>query len=169
MLAYRDGDAAAFESLYLRHKDGLFAFLYQSCGHMTVVEEVAQDAWTAVIHAAPRYHARGQFRTYLYQIGRNRLRDYWRRKDNQHAPLSDAPEPTTGSAQTSGDTGELMTAISRLGGDQRDAVLLQAQGFSLADIAEITDVGTETVKSRLRYARRQLRHWLDDEPGADHD
>jgi RNA polymerase sigma-70 factor (ECF subfamily) len=54
----------------------------------------------------------------------------------------------------------LMRAIGELPGEQRDALLLQQQGFSLSDIAQITDAAEETVKSRLRYARNQLREQL---------
>jgi len=41
---------------------------------------------------------------------------------------------------------------------QRCAFLLQQEsGLSLADIAQLTGVGVETVKSRLRYATSKLR------------
>lgn len=56
-----------------------------------------------------------------------------------------------------------MAAIGRLPGEQKDALLLQEQGFSITDIAAITGAGKETVKSRLRYARNQLRDRLENE------
>ena len=41
--------------------------------------------------------------------------------------------------------------------------MLQAEtGMSVADIAEVTGVGLETAKSRLRYARAALRRQLED-------
>ena len=84
MLAYQRGDTAAFDCLYHRHKDGLFAFLYRSCSRRAVVEELTQDAWMGVINSAPTYQSDARFRTWLYQIAHNRLVDFWRRKDNQH-------------------------------------------------------------------------------------
>jgi RNA polymerase sigma-70 factor (ECF subfamily) len=49
---------------------------------------------------------------------------------------------------------------------QRDAFLLQHEGeLSLAEIAEITGAGLETVKSRLRYAIAKLRAELRSELG----
>ena len=46
---------------------------------------------------------------------------------------------------------------------QRDAFLLQHEsGLSLAEIAAVSDVGIETVKSRLRYAVAKLRESLRD-------
>jgi len=45
--------------------------------------------------------------------------------------------------------------------EQRDAFLLQYEsGLSLAEIADLTGVGIETVKSRLRYAVAKLRSAL---------
>ena len=166
MLAYRNGDAGAFELLYRRHKDGLYAFLFRHYPRAAVVEELAQDTWVAVIDAASRYQAKARFRTWLYQIAHNKLVDHWRRPDNRHAEFDENAEAiaTTRSKSDQFEHTDIeervMTALAALPGDQKDALLLQEQGFSHMDIAEITGVGSETVKSRLRYARNQLREQL---------
>ncbi|RLA55211.1 MAG: RNA polymerase subunit sigma [Gammaproteobacteria bacterium] len=165
MLAYQRGDTAAFDCLYRRHKDGLFAFLYRSCSRHAIVEELAQDAWVGVINSAPTYKTEARFRTWLYQIAHNRLVDFWRRRDNQHTDLENAPEPATAinPAATDELARQLMNAIGQLPNEQRDALLLQEQGFSQREIADITRCAEETVKSRLRYARKQLRQQVGDE------
>ena len=163
MLAYQRGNAAAFESLYRRHKNGLFSFLYRSCPRHAVVEELAQETWMAVINAADRYRPEARFRTWLYQIAHNRSVDYWRRKDNLHSPLDDLPieQPSNDPAEDrEAVQQQLMSAIGKLPGEQRDTLLLQEQGFSQREIAEITGSVEETVKSRLRYARKALRETL---------
>ena len=166
MQAYGRGDSRAFECLYLRHKDALFAFLYRSCPRRDVAEELAQEAWTAVINQAAGYQPDARFRTWLFTIARNRLADYWRRRDNQHAQLEQTMEPADDSADPSRDDegAALLAAIGELPLEQRDTLLLQLQGFSLRDIGAITDCADETVKSRLRYARSALRQQLGDEP-----
>lgn len=168
MLAYQRGDADAFEHLYQRHKDGLFAFLYRSHPNMAIVEEIAQEAWMTVIQAATGYTAQGTFKTWLYQIARNAMVDFWRRKDNQHEPMDTAPEPSTESTYEHNSENEqhILRAIGELPLEQRDAILLREQGFSLAEIGEITGAEQEAVKSRLRYARKQLRQWLREAPGV---
>jgi RNA polymerase sigma-70 factor, ECF subfamily len=165
MLAYQRGDTSAFECLYHRHKDGLYAFLYCSCPRQAAVEDLAQDAWIAVVKAAERYQPRASFKTWLYQIARNRLVDFWRGSDNTHSSLESAPEPAVEANSNSRQDmqQQLLTAIAELPAEQRDALLLQEQGFSLREIAEITGDGQETVKSRLRYARTQLRRQLGGE------
>ena len=169
MLAYRNGDAGAFELLYRRHKDGLYAFLFRHYPRAAVVEELAQDTWVAVIDAAGRYQAKARFRTWLYQIAHNKLVDHWRRPDNRHAEFDAKMEATTVDTYLAAkiESRELetrvMAALAELPRDQKDVLLLKEQGFSHAQIAEITSAGTETVKSRLRYARKQLREQLGEE------
>lgn len=162
MQAYQRGDSSAFETLYHRHKDGLFAFVYRSCPRREAAQELAQEAWTAVIDRAGTYQPEAAFKTWLYQIARNRTADYWRRRDNNHQPLEDAAEPVGNIADDDRRRleSQLLEAIGHLPIDQRDALLLQQQGFSQQDIAAITGAGEETIKSRLRYARRQLRERL---------
>jgi len=169
MLAYQRGDTTAFEQLYRRHKDGLFAFLFRSQPRLAVVEELAQDSWMAVVNSAQRYKPEAKFRTWLYQIAHNRLIDHWRRPDNQHRQIDTTAEPLS-SSDTPADSIEnaalqvkIMAALAQLPREQKDALLLQEQGFSQAEIAEITGAGTQTIKSRLRYARNQLRDLLGDE------
>ena len=49
-------------------------------------------------------------------------------------------------------------AIKQLSHEQRDAVLLHySQGFTLQQIADMENVGRETIKSRLRYATKKLK------------
>ena len=169
MLSYQGGDTRAFESLYRRHKDGLFSFLYRGCQRQAIVEELAQDTWMAVIDAAGRYTPKAKFRTWLFQIAHNRSVDFWRRRDNQHGNLDDTSEIRSTDDQTSALDQQVLRqrlskAIAALPEEQRTALLLQEQGFSNQDIADITRCGSETVKSRLRYARNQLRERLGGKP-----
>jgi RNA polymerase sigma factor (sigma-70 family) len=166
MQAYQRGDTDAFERLYRRHKDGLYAFLYRSCQRRAIVEELAQDTWMAVVDRAQTYRPEASFKTWLYRIAHNRQVDFWRRRDNGHESLGAGSEPiATGRSPAEEDLSRrLMTTIKTLPAAQRDTLLLQEQGFSLRDIASITAQTEETVKSRLRYARKQLRQQLGGEP-----
>ncbi len=176
MLAYQRGDADAFEVLYMRHKDSLFNFLYRSLQQPALIEELAQDTWLAVIKGASRYRVDAKFRTYLYQIAHNRLVDHWRRAGHgdNNPVIGEGSFETCGRAELASAAchlnpeaqqlqSEILAAIARLPGEQQEAFLLREEGFSKAQIAEITGAGSETVKSRLRYASRQLRQWLGGE------
>lgn len=161
MQAYQRGDAGAFEPLYQRHRDGLFAFLYRSCPQRAVVEDLAQETWIAVVNAAANYQPDASFKTWLYRIGRNKLADHWRREQRrQQAEQLPHDANDQGEVIEENLESRVMRAVGELPVDQRDALLLRHQGFSQADIAHITGAPEETVKTRLRYARNQLRQQL---------
>ncbi|MBT8135697.1 MAG: RNA polymerase sigma factor [Gammaproteobacteria bacterium] len=174
MLRYRDGDAGAFETLYSRHKGALYRYLLRQCNHAANAEEIFQEVWIRVIRSRERYEARAKFTTWLFQIARNCFIDHVRKQGRSAVDLSAAAEPdelhaATGNPESATALSQagarLAAAIAQLPGEQREAFLLRTEGdFDLAEIAEITGVGRETVKSRLRYAMRKLRNALE-EPG----
>ena len=55
----------------------------------------------------------------------------------------------------------LLAALGALPREQRETFLLHEEtGLTIEEIARVTDVGIETVKSRLRYAIRKLKKSL---------
>src|SRR5262249_28816602 len=80
MLAYRDGNAAAFETLYTRHRGGLYRFVLRGVKVRAVAEELYQEIWVKVIEARERWTPRAKFTTWLYTIAHHQLIDHWRKK-----------------------------------------------------------------------------------------
>src|SRR5258708_19461901 len=80
MLAYRGGDAAAFDTLYGRNKGRLYRFVLRSVKDRATGEELFQDVWIRVIEARERYTPQARFTTWLYTIAHNRLVDHWPQK-----------------------------------------------------------------------------------------
>lgn len=171
-LRYRDGDLAAFEELYRRHSAGLYRFISWRSPRREWVDEVMQDSWAALHQARSRYVASSSFRTFLYQIARNRLIDLMRQDprlvlagDSVHAAaatesLADegTPEQALDARQQSA---RLHAAIRALPEEQREALVLQQfSGLALDEIAALCGAPAETIKSRLRYAMRKLRAQL---------
>ena len=177
MLAYAAGDAAAFDALYARHKGGVYRYLLRQCRHGAAVDELFQDVWMNLIRARASDAPTAKFATYLYRVAHNRLIDHYRASGQVSLVSADdeayedvvaalpanrglEPEMRVENRQL----GErLKGAVASLPPLQRDAFLLQQEaGLSLDEIAELTGVGVETVKSRLRYAVGKLRHDLAD-------
>ena len=170
---YRQGDAGAFALLYERHRLGLLRFLLGLCGEQTLAEEVFQETWLSLIRSESQQREAVLFKTWLYQIGRNRLIDHWRKSgrkqalsevydDAQHGQIDPQPEPEQ-SWVLSRDQGRLQAALQDLPAEQREVFLLRAHGdLELHEIAELTQSPAETVKSRLRYALQKLRRLLAD-------
>lgn len=175
MLAYRDGEAAAFEALYARHRGRLLRYLLHQCGRREQADEMFQEIWMAVIRARSTYAVSARFATWLYRIAHNRLIDGFRARGRLAefevevgagdppdcpAPASAQPERLLQRAQLAG---RLLAAIEGLPAPQREAFLLATEGgLAVAEIASATGTGFETAKSRLRYAYARLRSELGD-------
>ena len=176
MLAYRDGDSRAFESLYARHKGGLYRYLARQCREPAVAEELFQDVWMNLIRARARYAVQAKFATYLYRLAHNRLIDHYRRGRSgvpmsydddpddpliERLPAADAVRPDVQAGQTQ-EVQRLLALLAQLPEAQREAFLLREEaGLSLEEIAEATGVPAETAKSRLRYAVAKLREGME--------
>ena len=63
MLAYRDGDARAFESLYRRYRGSLHRYLAHQCGSQAFAEELYQEVWIKVVNARAEYEPLAKFST----------------------------------------------------------------------------------------------------------
>jgi RNA polymerase sigma-70 factor (ECF subfamily) len=169
MLAYRQGDAGAFETLYARHKGPLFRFVLRSVKERTLAEEFYQEIWMRVIEARGRYSVQAKFTTWLYTIAHHRLADHWRKRGLQlvEADAADAPAPRTYEpeprAEGRQDLQRLAAALAALPELQRETFLLHEEaGMTLAEIAAATGATQEAAKSRLRYALARLREALGD-------
>jgi RNA polymerase sigma-70 factor (ECF subfamily) len=173
MLRYARGDLRAFETLYQRHRGGLYRYLARHTHHAEAANDLFQEVWSKVIASRERYEPRAKFQTFLYRIAHNCFVDYCRRcsarpevagdaeedwQDSLTAPEDDRPDLRAEQAET---VARYKAALAALPAEQRDVFLLyEESGLSLEEIAAITAVGPETAKSRLRYAVSKLRHAL---------
>lgn len=177
MLAYRDGEGAAFEALYARWRGALYRYFLRQCGHGGQADELFQDVFMRVIGAAAGYEATAKFSTWLFRIAHNRLVDHWRKTGREPVdPIAsaedgddcefDPPAPEGNAPERQAEQGQLrqalMAALSALPELQREAFLLAEEGgLTLEEIASVSGVGRETIKSRLRYATAKLRNQLE--------
>lgn len=168
MLAYKQGDADAFNMLYARHKGALYRyFMRHLSGRQDLVNELFQDVWMRLIKARGDYQASAKFTTYLYRIAHNRLVDHWRSQklgssdiNTDSLPDESMPLPEQNMYHDQLNR-QLQAQIEALPQDQRNTFLLrQEAAFTLEQIADITGVNRETVKSRLRYAMDKLKQSL---------
>ena len=172
MLSYGSGDGRGFDTLYRRHRGALFRFLLRQVSDVAMAEELFQDVWMRVIDSRKRYRPSAKFTSWVFSIAHNRLMDHYRAsgrakflaQDEAEAALADLPSrelPADALIDRKRAAERLFAALARLPGVQREAFLLQQEGeLSVEEIGEITGVGRETAKSRLRYALAKLREEL---------
>lgn len=171
MLAYRQGDAGAFEALYARHKGPLYRFVLRAVKQRALAEELYQEIWMRVIEARARYAVRAKFTTWLYAIAHNRLADHWRKRGLKLVEAAEADDPPAprgfepqARAEGRQDLQRLEAALAALPEAQRETFLLHEEaGMTLAEIAAATGATEEAAKSRLRYAFARLREAMDDD------
>ena len=172
MLAYAAGNMAAFEQLYSRHRTRLYRFLLRQLRDPALADEFFQEVWQRVISARADWKPEAAFSTWLYRIAHNRLADHWRALKHRPPAPADGderaarvPDPDTPERNLSDfeQRRRLQLAMAELPEDQREVLELRLQQeLSLEEIGQITGVGRETVKSRLRYAMDKLRARLSE-------
>ncbi len=148
--AFRRGDPAAFETLYLRHRDWVAGLARRICGNREDALDVLQETFAYVAQRAPTLDLRAGFRTFLYPVVKHRSIDRKRaRKSLPEGPEPEAPKTVEGAIDQ---------YLNQLGEDHAEVVQMRfADGLSLEEIALALEIPLGTVKSRLHHALEILR------------
>lgn len=165
MQRYAKGDAKAFDQLYARHRAPLYRYFSRQVNNPATANDLYQGAWEKIIKARKKYQPRAPFKVWMYRIAHNHLVDHYRRlrpegtlePDTLPATQADPSQDMIDNEQNA----RLRAGITALPVEQRNALLLQLEtGLKMEEIANVTGVGRETVKSRLRYAVKYLKRSL---------
>ncbi len=179
MLAYRSGEVRAFEDLVRRHRAAVFNFILRMVADRGRAEDLLQDTWLKVVRNAPAYEKKAKFTTWLFTIARNLCVDSMRKEKYRKADSLDAPADRAENADPVGDhvanpgaspdraahaaalRPRLERALANLPAEQREVfVMREYGGVPFKEIALVTGVPENTVKSRMRYALEGLRRQL---------
>jgi RNA polymerase sigma-70 factor (ECF subfamily) len=162
MLEFQGGSRAAFEELFARYRKPLYGFFRRRLNNPERAEDLAQETFLAVIHAASRYEPRALVRTYLYGIALKLLAAERRKLLTSSKLKQSAREP-----QTDG-TPECVLwvrqAMEKLDAPEREILMLREyEQLSYSDIAELLRIPVNTVRSRLFRSRLALKNYLGSE------
>ena len=167
-------DKNALEALYQQFADDLYHYLI-TLSDATLAKDIAQKTWLKVIEKPHSYHSAGSVKAWLFTVARNALIDEYR-KTKRWQELDDETLSDINLSQFTGqnqdDTFESTLssqhfddafdrALAQLSFEQRESFCLQQEGFSVSDIANMTNTKQETIKTRLRYARTKLKQLLE--------
>jgi RNA polymerase sigma-70 factor (ECF subfamily) len=167
MLEFQRGSRPALEELFSRYRQPLYGFFRRRLEGKERAEDLTQETFLAVIRAAVRYEPRSLVRTYLYGIALKLLAAE-RRKHFRGAAIEFFQEPLT-----SGNPDAAMwvrQALGRLDAEEREILMLREyEQLSYAEIAELLQIPTNTVRSKLFRSRLALRGQLEPQPKPVHD
>lgn len=182
VVRFQAGDRAAFATLVSRHKTGLYNFALRNVRERTAAEDIVQEAFVRVAESATTFKADSRFSTWVYTIVRNLCIDQLRKAQlRRHPSLDEARRSDEGDGPTLGEQtadprgradvertvdgarlrARILAAIDALPDDQREVYLMrEISNLRFKDIADITGVPENTVKSRMRYALERLQEAL---------
>ncbi len=173
MLAFRNGDAGALDTLVARYQGQLHGYLRSMTGNPSDADDLFQETWLRVVRNPGSFRG-GNFPAWLWRITRNLLIDRNRRRkpvislDDTTAEgtafvdLTPAQGLSAAEETAASELGvQLAAAVGKLPPDQRDMFLLRTQaGLSFAEIAKLRRVPINTALGRMHYAIQRLRQEL---------
>jgi RNA polymerase sigma-70 factor (ECF subfamily) len=182
VVRFQSGDRAAFALLVRRHQSGLYNFALRNLRERTAAEDIVQEAFVRVAQSAADFKSDARFSTWVYTIVRNLCIDQIRKNAlRRHPSLDEARKSDDGDGPTLGEQTadprgrsdiertvevgrmkeRILAAIDALPDDQREVYLMrEMSNLRFKEIAEITGVPENTVKSRMRYALERLQEAL---------
>lgn len=155
-------DRFALTELYTRYKHAVGAFLQRSTFQAKLVEEIYNDVMLTVWQKASGFRGESKVSTWIFAIAyRQRLTHV--RKESRHTQMhtdnlpNEVPDDSKESLNET-----IRAAISELSDQHRTVIdLAYFHGYSISEIAAIVDRPQNTVKTRLFYARQNLKATIE--------
>lgn len=162
------GECAAFEELYRRHRNRIYALLWRlSGGDAALAEDLLQEAFIRAWHKLDSFRGESRFATWLHRLSVNvgladrRVR---MRRIQRETVLDGAVERAASGERDvrAAEQLDLEAAIARLPERARTVlVLYDIEGYSHAEIAELTGMAVGSSKAQLHRARRLVQEALE--------
>lgn len=163
------GNMAAFEELYRLYEKRVFQYICTFLRDRAVAEEVLSDTMLAVWQGAKNFSHTSRISTWIFGIARHKAldavrRNVRRRQDVELDHAADLGQPGTDPIdhihrdQVAGLTQQ---GMNRLSPDHREILrLVFYEELPYEDIALLLSIPVNTVKTRVFYAKQQLKQQL---------
>lgn len=162
-------DSDAFAQFYERSSHSLWAYLARVSGDAALADDLMQESYVRLLCVTLPEPGEVAHRKYLFRIATNLLRDHWRRPGV--TSIEELPEElfSTSDGQTRMDAQAMLgPALSRMRPRDRQLLwLAHAEGYSHREIAEITGLGSASIRLLLFRARHKMADLLREHPVAE--
>jgi RNA polymerase sigma-70 factor (ECF subfamily) len=157
-------DEAAFAEIVARYTPRLRYYLRRMLGGVQPAEDALQEVWLDAFRGLPRLSDPGAFPAWIYRLARDRAYREMRRR-RHYVPLEEfVVVDQTGREDdfTPEDAARIHHALEALPPEHREVLLLRfIESMTYEQIAGIVGCQLGTVRSRLHYAKRALRHVIE--------
>ena len=165
--AFLLGDTAALDTLVLRHRERLIAYLSSMLRSTEDAEDMAMEAFARIMAKKPHI-AEGNFRAYLYQTARHLTFRFLRKYRLEAGGLEEADIPACRSTEEIVMEAErsriLHKCLSDMEATVREALwLIYFENMSYAQAAKIMHVSSKKIDNLLMKGKRLLRTALEKE------
>jgi RNA polymerase sigma-70 factor (ECF subfamily) len=164
------GDKQAMRILFARHNVRVYRFLLRFVTDQSTAEDLVSEVFLDVWRQAAKFRARSQVSTWLLAIARNKALAVLRRRsteelEEEQATAIEDPGNNPEVAMENRQKAEiLLKCMAQLSPTQREVVDLVYYHEKLIDeVAEITGVPQNTVKTRMFYARKRIAELMTDQ------
>ena len=165
--AIASGNRSAMRTLYLRHNARVFRFIARLVADRALAEDLVSDVFVEVWSKAGNFEGRSQVSTWLLAIARfkaltaiNRHREVLGDEPAMELveDTADTPEETVLKDDR---TAQLRRCLAQMSREHREVIdLVYYHEKSVEEVAEITQLPKNTVKTRMFYARKRLAQLL---------
>jgi RNA polymerase sigma factor (sigma-70 family) len=165
--AWRRGDLAAGDELFNRHFVAIHRFFRNKVSEGRL-EDLVQQTFMACVEGVERFRNDSSFRTYLFGVANNLLRDYYRAQKREPEALdfgkSSAVDVGAGPSTVVGKRREerlLLEALRTIPLDSQIVLeLYYWEEMSASQTAEVLGIPEGTVRGRVRRAKELLKKEL---------
>jgi RNA polymerase sigma-70 factor, ECF subfamily len=162
------GDRAAFERLYRAYQRPLFRYFLHFARSVEASEELTNDVLVEVWKNAGRFRGHSKPSVWIFGIAYHKAMDHLRRRRPTVIDLEtiadladDASTTPEAAALRESQRGEIASALDGLSAEHRAVVVLTfGHGYNYHEIAQIMGCPVNTVKTRMFYAKKQLKEAL---------
>jgi RNA polymerase sigma-70 factor (ECF subfamily) len=163
-LRCQSGDMSAFEDLVAVMERPLLYYATSLTGSQDSGLDVLQEVWIKVLGGIRKLKDPGSLRSWLYSITHgvavDRVRRNTSRERAEQVDLEDFQEAVEPSFADE-DATAVHLALSQIGLRHREVLVLHfLEDMSIAEIAEVVGCSEGTVKSRMHYAKREMKEIL---------
>jgi len=167
----KHGDRRALDTLIKTYYQSVFDYFYYHTQNRETSMDLTQEVFVKVVASIETYENRGRFRSWLFTIAVNHLRNHWKYQSThqEYQFEEESEEDAISDWENITESTNLLNALSQIPTDQRDCIVLKYYyGFTSKEIAEILKVKEPTVKARIRYGLSKLGKLLrgDEENGG---